>query len=86
MEIIQEWHFEFSLCYFAESNAKALLTAGAYQKCIAPCRGYKGVGKSPACPYAGSACYVTDRSGVDGTNCILQSENAYAIMSVDKKQ
>ena len=69
-----------SLCYFAESNAKALSTARAYQKYLAPCRGLA------MCPYTGSACYAADRSGAAGTNCILQSENAYAIMSVDKKQ
>lgn len=27
-------------CYFSKSNAKALLTAGAYQKCLAPCGAY----------------------------------------------
>ena len=81
------WHTgtrKNSLCYFAESNAKALLTQVSKVHCALP-GAYKGMGKSHAFPYTGSACYATDRSGVDGTNCILQSEIAYAIMSLDRK-
>lgn len=34
------WRRLFWFCYFSKSNAKALLTAGAYQKCLAPCGAY----------------------------------------------
>ena len=38
---------KISLCYFAESNAKVLSTAGAYQKYIAPCRELIRVWENP---------------------------------------